>query len=97
MSTKRTPIGRTQRPRISAEAVGLYQRILCLDPNSQEYREACSDLDDCFGRRPWEESVMDVTPYMVEPDGNDGHDTGGAIRIRRGLAALACASTPHTK
>jgi hypothetical protein len=102
MSTKRTPITREQRPRITDEVVDLFRRARSIarigeheiserdGGRRREYLDLCVELDEALGRRPWMECVMDVTPADLELQWADSiHDMAGAVALRRALEALA--------
>src|SRR5262245_64040374 len=78
MPTKRTPLGRPPRSRITPEAVALFRRCMEIREagehadNRDEYLRASVDLHHLLGRRLWQEDILDAAdptpPDYVDPD-----------------------------
>jgi hypothetical protein len=98
--TRRTPIDRQPRSRITPEALswfctargieaaGMHKKSKAQGGRREEYLHAVVELDWCLNIMPWSDGIFDVGAGMAIPC-PDEHDTGNAIILRRQLEALA--------
>jgi hypothetical protein len=96
--TKRTPIKRPPRARITQRAVDLFRQILDMDDkevsvSSERYGSVAVDLHRELGLKPWDEfvhwvNVDDLPPPQpnIEPWKRDSFEQ--AVKLRRQLEEL---------
>lgn len=101
MATKRTPLRREQRQRITPEVAALWRRIRQLEAEGaddgdsdqrREYLDACSELSRVLGVKPWEtppDGARHPEPpaYMRAPDQRE--DWRRAYELRQSLEEAA--------